>query len=239
MNQIANYQDTASYEYFSLIPFADQLSAEGKTLLAQSIQFAEFPKGAILKAKGEKPEQMPILISGSIKVFKASSKGKRLTLYKLDQGNTPCLLAAYSILNNTNFPAEVVVHQACKVLIIPAEVFRTLYRQEISVQKYVIDLGMHRINHIISTIEEVAFRSMDERLALFLLENCKKEKSDNQKLTMSHQEIAGELGTAREVVSRLLSNFEKENYIRIARRSIELLSYKNLESFALSSQNPA
>lgn len=131
------------------------------------------------------------------------------------------------------------MHQSCEVLIIPAEVFRTLYRQEISVQKYVIDLGMHRINHIISTIEEVAFRSMDERLALFLLKNCKEDSSNNQKLAMSHHEIAKELGTAREVVSRLLNNFEKENYIRMARKSIELANYNDLERFALGTHNPA
>lgn len=98
MNQVANHQSSNNYEYFSMVPFAETLSAEGKRLLAQSIQFAKFPKGTILKSEGEKPSQMPILLSGSIKVFKASPNGKRLTLYSLEQGNTPCLLAAYHIL---------------------------------------------------------------------------------------------------------------------------------------------
>ncbi|THB62904.1 MAG: Crp/Fnr family transcriptional regulator, partial [Spirochaetaceae bacterium] len=228
MNQVNNHQGTANYEFLSLIPFADKMSAEGKRLLAQSIQFAEFPAGTILKTEGEKPNQMPILVSGSIKVFKASPNGKRLTLYHLEKGNTPCLLAAYSILKNKNFPAEVIVDQSCEVIIIPADTFRTLYRKEISVQRYVIDLGMHRINHIFTTIEQVAFHGVDERLASFLLEKFtenKISKSHKRKLDMSHQEIAREIGTAREVVSRLLKNFEKENFIRMARRSIELVNY--------------
>lgn len=232
MSQITSQQTNENRNYLSYIPFADKLSEEGKSLLAESIQLAEFPEGAVVKAVGEKPQVMPILVSGSIKVFKSSPGGKRLTLYHLKEGNTPCLLATYSILKDQNFPAEAIVYEACEVIIIPADIFKKLFEKEVAVQKYVIGLGMHRIQHLISTIEEVSFRRMDERLALFLLKQFKDSGRKEQRLTMSHLDIANELGTAREVVSRLLSNFEEENYIRLARKSIELVDYGELENFA-------
>lgn len=143
-----------------------------------------------------------------------------------------CLLAAYCILSSTEYPAEAIVDQSSEVLLIPADTFKILYSTEKAVQDFVVSLGLHRILKLIMVIEEVAFTKLDKRLAQFLIQKSSEKGTKTSLMKMTHREIAAELGTAREVITRLLSEFESNQYVSLARRQIEIRSEDALQQIA-------
>ncbi|MGD9096729.1 MAG: Crp/Fnr family transcriptional regulator [Desulfobacterales bacterium] len=217
------------------IPFAEKLSLEGRDLLSRSFRWVDYPKGSMMKCEGDMPDYLPFLLSGDVRVFKSSPDGKKLTLYRIKPGES-CLLAAFCILKGVSYLADAVVDQSGEGILIEAEAFRRLHAQEEAVQDFVLDLGLSRIRDLIMIVEEVAFRKMNERLALFLIKKSKTEDNQLQSVRMSHQEIATELGTVREVVSRLLQEFEALNFIHLDRRRIEIEDLQGLHNFIEANQ---
>lgn len=218
-------------KYLARVPFFSDLSEEGKSLLREALKISLFTKGTFVKSENEKLLHLPIILSGTVRVFKASPSGRTLTLYRLQEGDT-CLLAAYCILSNTTYPAEAIIDQDSKMALISAETFKDLYAIEKSVQEFVVNLGLHRIMKLIMVIEEIAFNKLDKRLALFLIEKAMEKGSKNSSMQMTHQQIADELGTAREVISRLLHDFESHEFVFLARKQIEIRNLAALEKIA-------
>ena len=135
-------------------------------------------------------------------------------------------------LSSTEYPAEAIVDQSSEVLLIPADTFKILYSTEKAVQDFVVSLGLHRILKLIMVIEEVAFTKLDKRLAQFLIQKSSEKGTKTSLMKMTHREIAAELGTAREVITRLLSEFESNQYVSLARRQIEIRSEDALQQIA-------
>lgn len=231
MNEAPEPQILKKDDHLAMVPFAGKLSANGRSLLLNTLQIAQYPKGTFVKSECEKVKHLPILISGAMRVFKSSPSGRSLTLYRLNSKDT-CLLATYCILSDTAFPAEAIVDQSSKVLLIPIDTFKSLYAEEKAVQDFVVTLGLHQILKLIMIIEEIAFKRLDKRLAQFLVVKFSENSQKPAPMQMSHQEIADELGTAREVVSRLLSEFESNDYVSLARRQIEIKDPDALQHIA-------
>jgi CRP/FNR family transcriptional regulator len=210
------------------IPFAEKLTPEGRDLLSRSSRWIDYPKGSMMKSEGDMPDYLPILQSGAVRVFKSSPDGKKLTLYGIKPGGS-CMLAAFCILKGVTYLADAVVDQSSDAILISAEAFRRLHAQEKAVQDFVLDLGLSRIMNLIMIVEEVAFRKMNERLALFLIQKASTDQSQLQPVRMSHQEIATELGTVREVISRLLQEFEALHFVHLGRRNIEIIDLQGLQ----------
>ena len=231
MNRYSDSLNSVGERYLSRVPFFSDLSENGKELLARALKVARYSHGTFVKSEDEKLTHLPIILSGTVRVFKASPSGKTLTLYRLKESDT-CLLAAYCILSNTQYPAEAVVDQDSEMLLISSELFQILYSFEKSVQEFVVNLGLHRILQLIMVIEEIAFKKLDRRLAHFLIEKLMEKGAKTTYMQMTHQQIADELGTAREVISRLLSEFESNEYVSLARKQIEILNHSALEKIA-------
>lgn len=230
MKDPSRLQISKKDEYLTLVPFAQDLSKEGRALLTKGLRVDQYPEGTFVKAESEKLVNLPIVLSGRVRVFKASPSGRTLTLYRLKAQDT-CLLAAYCILSDTAYPAEAMVDQASEMILISADVFKALYSTEKAVQEYVVNLGLHRIIKLIMVIEEIAFKRLDKRLAQFLIEKVI-EKGQASWVKMTHQQIADELGTAREVISRLLNEFESNDYVSLARKQIEIKNLSALQKIA-------
>lgn len=213
------------------IPFAEQLSPQGRDLLTRSFRWITYPKGSMMKSEGDRPDYLPFLQSGDVRVFKSSPDGKKLTLYRIKPGGS-CLLAAFCILKGVSYLADAVIDQPSEAILVSAEAFRTLHAQEKAVQDFVLDLGLTRIMNLIMIVEEVAFCKMNERLALFLIQKSRMDESRLRPVRMSHQEIATELGTVREVISRLLQEFEALNVVHLSRRRIDIKDLQGLHYLA-------
>jgi CRP/FNR family transcriptional regulator len=204
-----------------LFPFGPGLSARGADKLRRFISTARFPAGTVLLDEGSRCETLLLVRSGAIRVIKASPAGREITLYFVQAGEM-CVLGISCLLSDHRYPATAVTKVDTDALVVPGGIFRELFREEPAVQQFVIDLFSLRLTAVMTLVEEVAFRKMDQRLAAFLLRESSGGPGLYRPVEMSHEQIAGHLGTAREVVSRILSQFEEDGLIALERRRVRI-----------------
>ena len=216
-------------KYQSLIknnlPF---LNASDETLIKKILQhasIASLPKDTLIFDEGSTTNNLAIIISGKVRVYKLAESGREITIYRINKGES-CILTISSILSNLTYPARAVVEEDVEALIVPADIFKELVNKDESWRNFTFGLMNTRFASVITVVEEVAFRRMDERILEFLLD---KFNSNGSELNITHQEIAYELGTYREVVSRILKDFEKSGLIKLARNKINILSIDEIK----------
>ncbi len=185
-------------------------------LLSVSRQQA-MPAGKQIYTEGDACQAIAFVLSGEIRVFKIGETGREITLYEIGPGET-CILNASCILAGQSYPANAVSLTDVDMLLVPSAAFRRLVDEHESMRDFVFGLLSRRLSGVMELVEEVAFGRMDERLMEYLV-----EKSENNVLETTHQKIANDLGTSREVVSRLLKDFERKGEVRLSRNSITLL----------------
>lgn len=181
--------------------------------------YAEAGDNTILQLEGQFCASLGLMVFGEKRIFKSSESGREITLYEVGRGET-CILNATSILSNTPSPVNSESLTEVGMLLIPANDFRHLINQYEDLRTYIFSLISQNITSLMDLIMEVVFRRMDERLMDYLV-----EKSEEGKLFTRRQRIANDLGTAREVVSRLLKDFERKRLVILSRDCIELLDY--------------
>lgn len=181
---------------------------------------ANIPAGTVVFTEGDACESIAILVSGSVRVFKIGLTGREITLYRFAQGES-CILTANCVLSERQFPALARVEDNAVAYIVPAAVFRAWVNTQAFWRTYVFGLLSQRLATVMAIVDEVAFRRMDERLSEFLL---KRAEASGPVLRLTHQDIAAELGTSREVVSRILEDFAAAGSIKTARGVIEVLA---------------
>lgn len=192
-------------------------------VLSEFRQYAvtrKFRADELIYLEGDACDYFNLIISGSLRIYKSGECGREITLYKVEAGES-CLLSAFSILSHTTFPAIATADQETRAVLIPAPVFRDWINRHEVWREYIFKLLSGRLTEIISKIEALAFQRVDERIAEFLIRSSRKKKKT---IRVTHSDIARELGTAREVVSRILKNFEKENLVSLARGNITVLN---------------
>ncbi len=175
------------------------------------------PRDARVYAEGDACSAIAFILSGEIRVYKVGETGREITLYEIGPGET-CILNASCILAHTSYPANAVAISDVNVLLVPSAEFRSLVMNHEGMRDFVFTLLSRRLATVMELVEEVAFGRMDQRLMDYLI-----EKSKNSALETTHQKIANDLGTSREVVSRLLKDFERKKQVKLSRNSIALL----------------
>jgi CRP/FNR family transcriptional regulator len=173
--------------------------------------------GKQIYAEGDACSAIAFVLSGDIRVFKLGETGREITLYEIGPGET-CILNASCILSGRTYPANAVAITNVDMLLILSSAFRRLVDEQQAMRDFVFTLLSLRLSEVMELVEEVAFGRMDQRLMEYLV-----EKSENNVLGTTHQKIANDLGTSREVVSRLLKDFERKQEVRLSRNSITLL----------------
>jgi len=191
----------------------------------QATFFARIPAGRDVFLEGDDVEAIALLISGVVRVYKIGETGREITLYRFGNGSS-CILTANAILSHKTFPAVATVEQDAEAMMIPADTFRDWVKRHDLWREFVFDLLSQRLSTVMAIIDEVAFRRMDRRVASLLLERTKRQNP----LRITHQEIAAELGSSREVISRLLEDFVSEGSIRSGRGMVEILDFELLKS---------
>jgi CRP/FNR family transcriptional regulator len=189
--------------------------------------FARIPAGHDVFVEGDRVDAIALLISGVVRVYKIGETGREITLYRFGNGES-CILTANAILSQKNFPALATVEQDAEAVMIPARDFRDWVGRHELWRAFVFDLLSERLSAVMAVVEEVAFRRMDARLASFLLERGRRSDS----IYVTHQEIAAELGTSREVISRILEDLAASGLISVTRGRIKLLDKQVLQSRA-------
>lgn len=208
-------------EWTKAFPFHEGLSQRGKAILRSAARPTVFTAGTVLLEEGQPCERALLVTRGAIRVYKTSPSGRDITLYLVQPGEM-CVLGISCLLRDTRYPARASVKMDTEALGIPASAFRLLFREEEPVQQFVLGMFSSRLSSVMRLVEEVAFRRMDERLAVFLLKEAERAPGTYPTVVMSHEQIASHLGTAREVISRLLSQFEDDGLVTLDRRRVRI-----------------
>ncbi len=190
---------------------------------------ANIPAGKDVFVVGDHANAIAILVSGIVRVYIIGETGREITLYRFGSGES-CILTANAILNEQDFPAIANVEKDARAVMIPEDSFRDWVRRYDLWREFVFDLLSKRLLSMMAVVDEVVFRRMDRRIASFLLYKARGQNP----VSITHQEIASELGSSREVVSRLIEDFQSEGMVRSGRNSIEIVDFASLESLSLT-----
>jgi CRP/FNR family transcriptional regulator, anaerobic regulatory protein len=198
-----------------------------RELIADAI-YARIPQGHDVFLEGDSIDAIALLLSGVVRVYKIGETGREITLYRFGHGES-CILTANAILSRQSFPAIATVEKDAEAILVPADSFRGWVSRYTPWRDFVFDLFAQRLASVIAVVEEVAFRRMDGRVAVLLLSRGQAQNP----LHITHQQIASELGSSREVISRLLEDFNSRGMIRMRRGTIEILDFDELEENAV------
>jgi CRP/FNR family transcriptional regulator len=211
--------------WLSQFPGLSALEQPVKDRLLAQAAIVSVPEGTVIFGPGKAPENLLLLLSGTIRVQQTSESGREIVLYRVAAGES-CVLTTACLLAYEDYRAEGIAETNVRAVAIPRGVFDQLIAQSDVFRAFVFTAYSRRITDLFLVIEEVAFQRMDIRLAQKLLEF----QSADGTIHTTHQKLATELGTAREVISRLLQEFQRRQWIAIGRGEIRILDRAALRS---------
>ncbi len=189
------------------------------------------PAGTRIFAEAEPCRGFPLLIAGSIKVVKTAPNGREMLLYRVGPGES-CIISSSCLLGHTAYTARGETESDVDLLVLPAPDFEQLMAGCRDFRDFVFHLFAQRIAELMELVEEVAFHRLDQRLAKLLL-----VRGESDEIQTTHQALADELGSVREIVSRLLKGFATQGLIALERERISLRDRQGL--LALAEHGPA
>jgi len=163
--------------------------------------------------------------SGELRTYIMSEDGREITLYRLYEGNV-CILSASCVLQNITFDVFIDAEYETDVLIINSVYFSKLLEHNIYAENFSLKIAVDMFSEVMWTMEQILFMSFDKRLAVFLIDET--SKTGNNTLNLTHEQIAKYMGSAREVVSRMLKYFEKESIVKLSRGIVEVINKTKL-----------
>lgn len=215
--------------WFAKFPVLSTLAPEHRTTLQSRVSFAELAAGDVAYREGGECANYLMCVDGGTRAFKMSSSGRELLLYRVVPGTT-CVFTTQCLLAGGTFPAESVSEAATRMAAIPAATFHDLMGASPDFRRFVLDDYSQLLTSMISLVDQVAFSSLDQRLAQRLL----LEADALGVVSKTHQQIAGDIGSVREVVSRHLAEWERAGWVKTARGSIQIVDRAALEGYRTS-----
>jgi CRP/FNR family transcriptional regulator, anaerobic regulatory protein len=182
------------------------------------------PAGSIVFDENQACQGFPLVLSGSIRVVKASTSGRELQLYRVGPGES-CILTSSCLLGQAHYHARGVVEQDIEMIVLAPAEFRNLISLNESFRNYIFSLFSDRLTDLMQLVSAVAFQKLDQRLAALLV-------AKPSPIHTTHQALADELGSVREIVSRLLKNFSEQGWVRLGREHIEVVDAAALKRVA-------
>ena len=209
------------------LPFFKQLNQSQKNLLISGVKSVHYSKGQSLNRGDRECIGVLIIKNGEIRTYITSDEGREVTLYRLETGEI-CILSASCVLQNIDFDVSVDAESECDIIQISSLAFSRLSSENVYAELFSYKLATERFSDVMWAMQQILFTSFDKRLAAFLLDES--AKSENDVIHMTHEQIAKYLGTAREVVSRMLKYFSSEGFVSLTRGGITIKDKKQLRS---------
>ena len=207
------------------LPIWNKLSATHQQRLLTASEKASFKAGTTIHNGSMDCLGLLLIESGQLRVYARSSEGREFTLYRLFDRDI-CLFSASCVMPNIQFDVTIEAEKDCSLWILPSCLFKDLMEESEVVANYCNQLISSRFSEVMWLMEQIMWKSFDKRLATFLLEESNLEDSPCLKIT--HEKIANHLGTAREVVTRMLRYFQNEGMVKLTRGAIEITDRKRL-----------
>ncbi len=208
------------------LPFFKKLNDTAKHAVMAAASKSAYEQGEIILSKEKECNGLVIVKSGQLRAFFESEDGKEITLYRL-LANDICILSASCVLKNITFDVTLEAEKDSVLYLIPAAFWGNLTARNIAAREFSMELVSERFSEVMWVMEQIVSKNMRQRIAAFLLEQSVLEESDT--LAMTHETIARNLGTAREVISRILKYFENDGLIRLSRGQIQIADRKKLK----------
>ena len=214
-------------------PFYTQASAELKRRIEDSAAAVNLPFGRHFFERGNSCGNIALVGRGTVRVFVTSASGREITLYNVGPGET-CPINLMCTLLRKDAPANAIVAGDLEAVIIPAMAFKKWFDEESVVRDFLLEAMSVRLMDLLMLVEEITFHKMDQRLASFLLQRFEGSAIEPPEVQVTQEQIAYELGSAREVISRLLSEFVRQGAVQHGRGRITLQDRVLLTHFAAS-----
>ena len=187
--------------------------------LSKQVQQVRLPAGQTVFHRGDTCRNYLVVIHGSVRVQALSAGGREVVLYRVTDGQS-CVITTSCLISEESYPAEGITDEETEALVIPQSVFNEALGYSDTFRRFVFANQGQRLGDLIQRVEDVAFGRVDARLAKHLVDRCGNRPGA---VSATHQQLASELGTAREVISRQLKVFEKEGLIAVHRGSVEVI----------------
>jgi CRP/FNR family transcriptional regulator len=220
-------QNTQHANWIERFHGLNNLNAENRTALLEHSQIINAPKGTEIFGPGSEAENMLFLLDGTVRVQQESENGRQIVLYRIEAGQS-CVLTTACLLAQDDYSAAGIAETDITAAALPRSIFDQLVAQSTTFRTLVFNAFSKRITDLFLTIEEVAFQRIDVRLAHALLEMAKGDET----LSATHQQLSVELGTAREVISRQLQEFQRRGWIALSRGTISILKPLKLKDLS-------
>ena len=219
-----------SYEMFyeEYFPFWEKLSKNDKEYLCQNSSIVHFEKEQVLHS-GNECSGLYIVRSGRLRLYMLSEDGREITLYRLTTGEI-CMLSASCVLQSIAFDVYIESEGSSECVMIASSAFGTVSERVLEVKNYALEIAVQRFASVMWIMQQIVFMSTDRRLAIFLLDEV--TVNGNDTINMTHEQIARHIGTAREVVTRMLKHFSNDGWLEVTRKGIKILDIKKLRDIA-------
>ncbi|MCR6544040.1 Crp/Fnr family transcriptional regulator [Dehalobacterium formicoaceticum] len=208
-----------------LLPFWKSLNEAEKNEVAEHSELKIYKKGEKIHNGSGDCIGVIAVKSGRLRVYMLSEDGKEVTLFRLVNKDI-CLLSASCVINNISFDIHVDAECSTEVYIISVATYDRIAKENPQVMSFMTDIISLRFSEAMWVMEQILFMKLDKRLAMFLLNQANLENSDT--ITLTHEQIAGHMGSAREVISRMLKYFSNEGILKVSRKGIKILDKEKL-----------
>ena len=212
-------------DFTTYFPIWDKLTPVQQKKIEDATYYREVPKGMILHSGETNCLGIVLIQSGQLRAYSISGEGREVTLYRLFEYDT-CIFTASCAMPNIMFDMVIEAEKDSEVLVIPPEVYNAVLTESAPLANYHNQVISSRFSEVMWLMEQIMWRSFDKRLATFLLDESALEGAGSLKIT--HEKIANHMGTAREVVTRMLKYFQNEGMVRLTRGAVELVDIKRL-----------
>lgn len=216
-------------EFEQVFPVWDKLTAQEQALLSAASRFRHVPAGTMLHNGAADCVGLFLVCRGQLRAFILSPEGREVTLYRLFERDM-CLFSASCMLHSIQFDLAIEAEKDTELWVIPPEAYKAVMAENAAVANYTNEIMASRFSEVMWLIEQILWQRFDKRLAEFLLTQSALEGSDA--LPITHDRIAANLGTAREVVTRMLRYFQSEGMVRLTRGSVVLTDREALRELA-------
>lgn len=213
-------------EFANYFPIWDKLTKEQQDRIAQVLEFRKVSKGTFIHDSSADCLGLIFVKSGQLRTYILSESGREITISRLFDYDIS-LLSASCVMPDMQFNVMIEAEKDSEFWSIPACLFKNLVDESLAVSNFSRNLLSSNFSELMWLMEQIMWKSFDKRLAAFLLEECQLENSLSLQIT--HEKIANHMGTAREVVTRMLRYFQSEGMVKLTRGAIEIVNTQKLE----------
>lgn len=223
-----NGESTLSSTLVAAYPLLAELAPQLQHKVLAQVAMHEFRDGSRIFSEGQHCGGLPLVLQGGIKVFKRSESGREIVLYRVTRGET-CILTSSCLLGNADYSAEGVAEGALRLAILPPELFQRMIAESPAFRHFLFAMLSDRLSDLMERVERLAFHRLDRRMAEFLTERA---DAGFSMVAMTHQQIADEIGSVREMATRTLGQLAEQGLVELSRAGVRIADPEGLRALA-------